>query len=100
MRPTVSTMRPVTSDGNHIAPTCSPMTRPTAPMPWPWAAMWTGVMVMIATMMIWVRIMTVAPSQAPAPTGGMAAVPWCGTASSVLVLSAGVTVSDSCRANR
>ena len=69
------------------------MTSPTWPRPCPWARMCTGVMVMIATIAIWVSTITVAPTTTPAPSAGAAR-----SAGSVPARTA--TRASSCRATR
>ena len=68
-RPTRSTRGPVTSEGRNIAPMCMPMTNPTSPRLWWCSRMCTGVIVMIATIAIWVSTITVAPTATPRAQG-------------------------------
>ena len=48
---------------------CRPITSPTSPRSWSKWRMCTGVIVMIATIVIWVSTMIVAPTYAPGPAG-------------------------------
>lgn len=50
-----------------MAPTWRAMTRPDAAVPCPWSCKCTGVIVMIATMTSWVRIIVSAPGISPGP---------------------------------
>ncbi|MNI77345.1 hypothetical protein D3C73_1336300 [compost metagenome] len=64
-RPILSTSDPVIKDGKYMAATCSPITIPTAVNVLPWCSIWTGVMVMIATITICESTSTIAPVMIP-----------------------------------
>ena len=53
-RPKRSTRCPVSGDGRNIAAMWIEITRPVGAEPWPWSRMWIGVIVITATITIWV----------------------------------------------
>jgi len=52
VRPNLSTRIPVTRDGRNIPPIWMPIISPMALKPYPWPFIYTGVIVIIATMTI------------------------------------------------
>lgn len=55
VHPNLSTRIPVTRDGRYIAPIWMPIISPMSLKPCPWSFICTGVIVIIATMTIWVE---------------------------------------------
>ena len=70
-----STSAPVSGEGRNIAATCREMTRPASPTEWPWSRMWTGVMVITATITIWVSTIAAAATRRVRGAAGASGAP-------------------------